>query len=187
MTNLPLHARVALKDGADHVYVYALAGTEGWVRGQKTDDDGFDLVRIEWDKDHWRYNGQQDGWTYADHFYVIGPPSPPQHEQPQEDEEAVLPDPPASENEMDAYMQTLTDAMEAASESEGFLLVAVKRIPNPEKPSEILFAPAVFNHSVSREISMILDMQLAEMAANSYQEMVFNMMQSIKPDDDNDA
>src|SRR5881628_1363731 len=99
MTKIPLNARVALKDGADNVYIYALAGTEGWVRGFKTDAEGFELVKIEWDKEHWRYNGQPDGWTFADHFYVVGPPSPPQeNREPEAEEKIELPELPASED-----------------------------------------------------------------------------------------
>lgn len=186
MIKLPLNSRVALKDGADNVYVYALAGTEGWVRGFKTDDEGFELVKIEWDKAHWRYNGQPDGWTFADHFYVVGPPSPPQAKEEEQTEEpkveVKLPEMPASEDEMDQYMETLTEAMDAASESEGFIVLTIRRMPNPDNPAEIMFIPGLFTHSVSKEAGMLLDIQLAEAASTSYQELIFQMMQAIRSD-----
>jgi hypothetical protein len=166
------------------VYIYAMAGTEGWVRAHKLDDEGFDLVKIEWDKQHWRYNGQPDGWTYADHFYIVGPPTPPKQEE--EEGEVQLPEMPASESELDEYVDVLTQAMDAASESEGFIMLAVKRAPNPEKPDEIMFIPQIYQHAVSKEAALLLDMQIAEVAASSYQELVFNMMQAMKSDEGDD-
>lgn len=191
MTKLPLHSRVALKDGVDHVYVYALAGTEGWVRGFKQDDDGFDLVRIEWDKEHWRYNGQPDGWTFADHFYVIGSPMPPRKVEETEDEQAMpdmgdgplsLADMTSDEPDPDRYMEILTEAMDTASESEGFLMFTIRRQSNPENESEVMFIPQIFTNATSKEAGMLLDIQLAEAAAMSYQEMVFTLIQAIKND-----
>lgn len=186
MSKIPLHSRVALKDGADTVYVYALAGTEGWVRGQKEDSDGFELFRIEWDKEHWRYNGQPDGWTFADHFKVIGPPDPVDQEE-EDVEEDTTPDavgmqPVArSENDLDSYMESLSEAFDAASEGEGFVVLAIRRQPNPQNPSEIAFVPTMFQHSTTKEAEMLLDIQLAELASSNYQDMIFNLMQALNP------
>lgn len=180
MTDIPLHSRVALKNGADNVYVYALAGTEGWVRDSKIDDDGFELVRVEWDKDHWRYNGQPDGWTFANHFSIVGPPAPPQDASEEEEAEVGLPEMPASEDEMERYMETLTEAMEAASEAEGFIIMTIRRVPNPENPSEVAYMPSTFSETTSKEAEMLLDVQVAEYASNAYQQVIFNLMQAMK-------
>lgn len=183
MSEIPLNSRVALRNGADSVYIYALPGTEGWVREYKEDDDGFEMIRVEWDKSHWRYNGQPDGWTFASHFNLIGPPSEVKEiEEPEEtgdlDLEMIIP---PSEDEVGQYMEILTEAMDAASESEGFLMIAIRRIPNPDNPKEVMFAPAIFQHAVSKESAMLLDVQIAEMAGSNYQEMIFNMIQSLGP------
>ena len=91
--------KVELVPGAETVYPRALAGMQGIVRGTKDDDFGFPQAFIEWDKNHWRYNGEQDGWTFASHFRpveneepeIIGaeihdvPATPPR--QPTEEEE----------------------------------------------------------------------------------------------------
>src|SRR3954462_1476071 len=87
MTMIPLHSRVALKPGADEIYTHAFVGSEGWVRAIKKDADGFEMVNVEWDKDHWRFNGQPDGWTFSDHFDVIGPPELPEAVKDMSDEE----------------------------------------------------------------------------------------------------
>ncbi len=43
-------------------------GNEGWVRDIKYDQWGLPIIQIEWDKNHWTYNGAPDGWTFPDHF-----------------------------------------------------------------------------------------------------------------------
>lgn len=46
-------------------------GNEAWVRGMKEDRWGLPMVLIEWDKNHWTYNGAPDGWTFAEHFEKV--------------------------------------------------------------------------------------------------------------------
>lgn len=191
MTEIPQHSRVALKNGTESVYTFCLAGSEGWARDSKTDDDGFKLLLIEWDKDHWRYNGQPDGYSFASHFKVIGPPEPPVME---EDEEVDTGDEPEARievanflaqikadmsepSEADSYMEELSDAMESASESEGFVMFTVKRSINPDNPNEVLFAPEIHSATLSEEARLILDVQLAECASQSYQDMISHLME----------
>lgn len=177
MESIPLHSRVALVDGAESVYAFALAGTEGWVRDRKKDEDGFEMVKVEWDRDHWRYNGQPDCWTFTDHFKVVGPPEP--FDEDGEGESKEL-EPPASADQLENYMDTLTQAMDAASEGEGFFVLTVRRVPNPESPGEILYVPQLFSHSTSEAASILLDIQLAECAAQTYEEMVAHLVHRLK-------
>jgi len=66
---LKTNQRVRLKaDGQDALYPMACAGSEGWIRKQDTDPLGYPMVYIEWDKNHWAYNGEQDRWTFEAHF-----------------------------------------------------------------------------------------------------------------------
>jgi hypothetical protein len=200
MNDIPLHSRVALIDGADNVYTFALAGTEGWIRERKVDDLGYDLVKIEWDKDHWRYNGQPDGWTFETHFKAIGPPEVPAEktEDKQEDDEKEenepqmeivpvgeisLTDAPPADHQIEVYIDTLTEAMDAASESEAFLMIAVRRVPNPENPRETMYVPQIFTTSTTQEGALLLDIQLAECASTSYEEMVFQLIEQLKKHD----
>lgn len=46
-------------------------GNEAWVRDIKYDQWGLPIIQIEWDKNHWTYNGAPDGWTFPDHFDKI--------------------------------------------------------------------------------------------------------------------
>jgi hypothetical protein len=182
------HSRVALIDGADSVYVFALAGSEGWVRDHKKDDDGYELVLVEWDKEHWRYNGQPDGWTFESHFKVIGPPEPPAPVEKESEKNLVHIgdidlEPPAADHQVEAYIDTLTEAVDAASESEAFLMIAVRRVPNPQNPHETMFVPEIFSTATSKEGALLLDIQLAECASTSYEEMVFNLIEQLRNND----
>lgn len=177
---IPLNARVALQEGADDVYVMALPGTEGWVRGHKKDRDGFEMVAVEWDKEHWRYNGQPDGWTFADHFKIIGPPI--EKAEPIEMIEDELPKQGPSDNQLEEYIEGLTQALDSASESEGFFMLSIKRVPNPNNPSEVVFLPQVFTQSITSEAEVLLDVQLVECANLISQQMALSMLEKMKSD-----
>lgn len=65
----PENARVRLKGAYTDAYGgYACAGNEGWVRKNERDKFGLPKVWVEWDTNHWAYNGVADGWTFQDHF-----------------------------------------------------------------------------------------------------------------------
>jgi len=184
---IPLHSRIALNPGAEDLYQLAVAGTEGWVRGHKVDDAGFEMVKVEWDKDHWRYNGQPDGWTFATHFKIIGPPSEPKEPEVEEHQElAQMAE--FSDEEVEEYIDQLSEAMEAASEGEAFMTITIRKLPNPENPNETIYLPSIFQGATSKEAGMLLDIQLAECASASYQEMVFQLLNAMRkqPDETDD-
>lgn len=172
---IPLHSRVALREGADNVYSLALPGTQGWVRDHRVDEDGFEMVAIEWDTDHWRYNGQPDGWTFAEHFEVIGAPEPPVQEAAFEDS-PELPEPGPSDDQIEDYIDTITNAMDAASEGEGFFMVTIRRMTNPENPNETLFVPQIFMQATTQEAEVLLDVQLMECASATFQEQAMGVL-----------
>lgn len=66
----PDNARVRLRDGVNPNFYegFGLPGNEGWVREHKAEKYGYQQVFIEWDKNHWAYNGAPDGWTWEGHF-----------------------------------------------------------------------------------------------------------------------
>src|SRR5271169_6004254 len=65
-----VNTRVRLRDGVDSVFFggYSRSGNEGWIRKRKRDRYGFPEVLVEWDKDHWNYNGQPDCWSMEGQF-----------------------------------------------------------------------------------------------------------------------
>jgi hypothetical protein len=51
-------------------YGLAPAGAVATVKRTKT-EDGFQMVFIEWDPEHWTYAGERDMWTFANHFEAV--------------------------------------------------------------------------------------------------------------------
>lgn len=176
-----LGSRVALKPEVEKVYRSALPGNEGWIRDHKHDSAGFRLVYIEWDKEHWRYNGQIDGWTFEDHFKVIKAQDKlPELEVPEEEEdEKLLTDPRAGDDEDIAeYIDTMSEAFEAASMSQGFFMICVKKSQNPDGSGEILM-PEMYGSTLSDEMQFLIEAQLAECVAASHQDLIYKIMNQI--------
>lgn len=67
-------SRVRLLDPYDAVYPRAFVGSEGDVAYSEKDEYGFERIYVVWDKEHPRYNGERDMWTFANHFDVIEQP-----------------------------------------------------------------------------------------------------------------
>lgn len=104
--------RIELLPAMQHLYEDAIAGSRGWAKDVKVDDLGFPLVYIEWDRDHWKYQGQEDGWTFQSHFRIIGYREP----------EGVL----ADFSEKQDYLDTIMDAANLAADSDGFMILTLK-------------------------------------------------------------
>lgn len=68
---MKLDTLVELQDQYSDVYPLSPTGARGWVRAYREMPDIDPEVYIEWDKTHWRYHGEKDGWTYAHHFRPV--------------------------------------------------------------------------------------------------------------------
>lgn len=66
-----LNQKVKIKYSAADLYQQSFGGAEGWVRDRKTDSHGYPMVFIEWDKTHWTYSAEPDGWTFDSHFEPV--------------------------------------------------------------------------------------------------------------------
>lgn len=166
--------------GQDSLYAHAYAGSEGWIRDHKHDDLGYPLVRVEWDKTHWAYNGEKDQWTYESHF------------EPVESTMSELPDGVTPEmlqafsdfmksqrdtietpeqqqkKELEArFQEVLEGGLEFASESEAFVLMAIKRAEDDEQGLPT-YAPRLYVSSRTPESGLLLDMQVAKYAATAH-------------------
>ena len=71
---IPLKHRVKLRDGVDPSFYGGMAkvGNEGWVIARQRDRFGLPQIFIQWDPFHWAYNHQPDGWTFEEHFDLVG-------------------------------------------------------------------------------------------------------------------
>lgn len=137
MNKLRIGQEVELAPGMETVYVRGAAGMRGTILGITEDPDGFELVYIEWDKGHWRYNGEEDDWTYALHFRPVGTERP--HLGPEVDDIPTVPNIVPSEEE-ETYIDSIMAACDKASEADGFYFVTLKRDEEDRIVLEILHA-----------------------------------------------
>jgi hypothetical protein len=71
---IPINSKVKLKDSIDGTLYggLACAGNQGWIRGRQKDPKfGYPQVFVEWDMDHWAYNGLDNVWTFESHFDIV--------------------------------------------------------------------------------------------------------------------
>jgi len=101
----PANTRVRLREGVDPGFYggYSRVGSEGWVRRRKKDKYGYPQVLIEWDKDHWAYNGQEDCWTWEGHFEAVDETQETQ--MPEQDDKPQ----PTSDDEFKAHIQAIAE------------------------------------------------------------------------------
>lgn len=101
----PANTRVRLREGVDSGFYggFSRVGCEGWVRRRKLDRYGYPQILVEWDKDHWAYNGQEDCWTWEGHFEAVGDISMP--EQPQQPKSQV----PDDDEKFKALMRDISE------------------------------------------------------------------------------
>lgn len=142
MSKLELGQRVELLPGREEVYDRVFPASRGVVSGHRKDKYGYELVYIIWDKDHWRYNGEEDIWTLATHFRpvqdgeereLIGPEI---HEVPAAPPIVMDED---RQEEMDSYMDALQIAAEKASESGAFFFICVNDKGEGQKAIEVVY------------------------------------------------
>lgn len=166
-SKLSVGAKVKLKDGPDALYAKAFVGSEGWIKDIKLDEDGFELAYVVWDKKDWRYNGQDDGWTFASHFDLItlakegGTPRllVEAHKK-------------RGFDDIEKYIEEVEKAFESIAGSEGFLVLSVHRMPDPKNPKNIYFIPHLRSASQTDEAHASLSIALADALLNNHQEML---------------
>lgn len=195
-------SRVRLKgDGQDSIYPAAYAGAEGWVRERDHDPHGFPRVFIVWDKTHWTYNGEQDGWTFDDHFDTIEGPKMNEDKSGPPPGEAVGPtaDPrmiemlkhyanalgldlvPKSEDEAKAYGkkrfdETIIAAQEDMIGSRAFLTIVVKEQEDSENVDKMLVCK-VYSDALEEVAEIVLEGQLSELVFGGYRGFLHDALQ----------
>ena len=167
--------RVKLKkDGQDNIYPLAGAGSEGWVRKLDRDSVGYPIVYIEWDRDHWTYNGEQNQWTLESHFEPVEAEmsSGSDFDEFQEylrwkkDKEARgesdgdSPQPPSDEEQ---YQESLKRGIEFAKNADAFLIVAINGTEGDES-----FTPAIYRYYKNESAGLILETQIGALAAEAH-------------------
>lgn len=149
------HKYVELKPGFEEFYPdNVIVGSRGWITKERTDSDRFDLVFIEWDKEHWRYSGQPDGWTFASHFREVEKTSDLLAKMKgSEDEELPRID----------FDKALEEVSDVLNKSQGFIILTAVEVEDILNNDEIVTLPLVFSRFKTDEAAQALFAQLGHL------------------------
>jgi hypothetical protein len=187
---IPVDSRVVLRGQMEVVYPVAWAGSEGWVREVKWDEDGFERVWIQWDREHWRYSGEEDLWTFASHFRAIDGPGPDRpyqtaaevaeaYAEAEADGEAMTPCPDCGDFHVDEdpqwqeYYDTLTKAADTAADTDNFALLTIASPPEDPDGAPV---PILFMHTLKDGDALRLYAQMSALATRAMRALVHDKL-----------
>lgn len=185
---LTVGQRVELKPGKEGVYKDAVAGSQGTVKKRKIDAEGFPMVYIEWDQSHWRYAGEEDGWTYESH---LRPLKEVEFFNVVENREEFFADMFERLSETDnefatSFLKNLNEAITLLSESMGFFVLGLKEEPDPEDSDAMVIVPYIHSGHLSEEAMALIEAQIVGLAAMSFQEMIQAILVNLQRDKDSE-
>jgi len=179
---IPINSRVRLRDGIDPALYkgFSCTGNEGWVRNHRADEHGYPQVLIEWDHDHWSYNGAQNCWTWEEHFDIVEGADMPEKDpdkvnrlkgladafiqevlgqetaQPEAAKVVPVPTPTGvevpAEPEEDTPVNITAEAIEALGKAKAFVVITVQE---DEKDGQRLIYPAIYQQSEDEKWALI--------------------------------
>lgn len=189
--------RVKLRGDVHPVFYqgYGCVGNEGWVKARRLDNFGYPQIFVQWDSDHWSWNGTPDMWTWEGHFDKVD------ESMSEEEDRSLAKDlieflqtrvrepesTPAPKNELERaqdesrlgdYKKSLAEAMEAASRGEAFAIVTVVRREHEGAPGGILM-PLAFVENKTPEAGILVNNQISTMAAQSHEAMALAILQGL--------
>ncbi len=180
--------KVELLAGVEGVYKKAIAGAQGLVTDTRI-DEGFPIVYVEWDREHFRYTGEDDCWTFAQHFQPIEPDIDLFEflENPERFLEKIfarVKDEEDQDELIEGFIASLTKTLNVLADSDGFLVVATKIEADPTNPERSLVVPHVYSGFLSERAMAIIEAQVVQLAAMSHQEMALGILSQLGPPED---
>lgn len=191
--------RVRLKDGYDALYDWARVGAEGVVREVNYDSAGWPFALIEWDSDHWTYEGEQDGWQPESHFEPVEEPEMSEDldpevvaritaqvlaqlkgEQPRDEDRNVAPEP-VDDEQAAKYAAALDYAKSELEDSEAFLVIIVKKM---EHDGVQMLAPEVVSFSNDQASIVAIEAQIGMLASVSHQRLIEEKLMDLSEEDE---
>lgn len=172
MSDLRLDTLVELLGQYAEVYPTSVTGARGWVRAKRELRQTDPQIYIEWDKAHWRFRGEPDGWTFEHHFRVVSdtpeidPDGPSITSVIEGAEERVgyerCPDCGQIHGEEGDYLDALMQAHEATLNADAFLIIAL--IPS-EGDGRTTYTPEIYAHGLNRSAERLLESQMVHLAS----------------------
>lgn len=202
----PVNVRVRLRDGVDPGLYggFSRVGNEGWIRKRRRDKYGYPQVFLEWDKDHWAYNGQQDCWTWEGQFEAVEEngmaDGSNQEDQIREitehfvkaifstlgtgsqDAPADEPEEQESEGDGEKWEDLIAQAQSSLSKAPAYLLVVLEHADAPNAPPMII--PRVFHGAKDADHALIVQSQLAHLVASFQDSTIASILDDKKKGDD---
>lgn len=192
MTDIPVGSKVELLEGFSDIYQSANAGATAYVRNRKRDSYDYAMVYVEWDKDNWRYGGEDDGWAFESHFKLIEDADDvlrrsqqmlndivASAKQRREDEKC-----PSCGGEHDTgvkqaekFINVLLQACEAIESSEGFFVVTVKA--DRTDPNRVVYMPELYGGHLHDDIVPVLEGQVVAIAAKTMRDWVEERLKEV--------
>lgn len=182
----PLNSRVKLKDNIDPDLYRSMSrtGNEGWVRKHRKDKYDFPQVYIEWDKEHWAYNGTEDGWTWEDHFEGINMPD---KQESTEDFGKMVEmmrsfldrvdngeDPQSEKTDEQERNMHHEEAQNQLADSESFILITTHHVPdNPD-----VLVPQAIRYSGSEPGRILAELQLTQLGARAHHNTAIELLEN---------
>lgn len=174
MNDIHILSKVRLKENLSEVYRYAPERAHGLIK-DKRQDDGFELVYISWDREDVPHK-EEDGWTFANHFEVIGESNdllPTFTDDEKEEEEEV---------DEEEYTDLLIKAMDVAADSEAFFVMAIKRVEDKEGVQG--YVPHGFALSRNETSGILLEAQIIQLAAEAHHHSAMRAIGCLWEEDD---
>jgi hypothetical protein len=164
---IKINSYVRLRKGFDETDMYrdVEAGATGWVKDKKK-EDGFNMIFVKWDENNPHYAGEQDKWTFANHFEVMS----------NEDN---------SKYSASKYVEAIKIATDAALIGTGFILIAVKKTKDNRDVD--IYEPLIFGGELNKESTFILEAQVAHMASTLFDEYVQETLNMIVEDGEDES
>lgn len=169
-----LGERVSLKPEASEIYPMARGYMEGIIDRHELDDLGYPMVWIKWDRKHWAYNGEADGWTMEAHFNPVKEEKVvpegfdmnefakmvAKHLQSNDDVKKEDTHEPTHEDmfsvERERAIETLREPTTSA-----FIVIAVESIDDK-------MIPSIYKADVRESAKVFVDMTMGDLAANTH-------------------
>lgn len=209
----PDDRRVRLRGSRTDVYDLAKANAEGWVRAHNFDPVGkFPMILVEWDTDHWTYNGQGNMWTFEDHFELVNEDKMKNDDELRQALKVIAehyakeddPGPTEAEIEDDLdleieerqepsesgflpatneqYISTLRQALQASKDADSFILIAVGKETHPQTGRPIL-APRIFKADKTEEAALLLGTHVHQIGLLAHQELAIEAIAAVAGDE----
>lgn len=180
--NLDLDQMVELLDQYSDVYPSSPTGARGWVRGKRQLSKSDPEVYIEWDKTHWRYQNERDGWTFEHHFKPVDDLDMHQilsnaQEQVEAERCSECGGVHTPEGTPEEFLDVLMEASEAAVASDGYFIIT---LTPREYEGYLVYEPEIYSRVLSETAREMIKAQLVHYAGQLFTQTALDNVRDLQ-------